>query len=144
MNQQTTYLGQRSSCSKLIIPTHRHTDSRPIALPGPLKWPVTSKEQSYGVDFERSGTVVVELSRAVVSLRVVNKKESSDHRRTARVQHEETDSCQSFDDACVQLTSISPRKVSRLRAKTEIIHQGRPPVSSLIRGSRPRFSVHAA
>jgi len=31
-------VGERSSNSKVIIWTHRHTHTQAIALPGPLKW----------------------------------------------------------------------------------------------------------
>jgi len=75
-----------------------------------------SKEESNCVDFERSGTVVVELSRDFVSWRVVIEKESHSYRRIAWVQHEESDSGQCCQDACkhrptTSVTSIELRKV---------------------------------
>jgi len=40
MSQLVRYVGQRSFGSKVIIWNHRYayTHTRPIALPGPLKW----------------------------------------------------------------------------------------------------------
>lgn len=40
LNQQAKYVGHRSSSSKYIVRICRHTQTRPIALPEPLKWSV--------------------------------------------------------------------------------------------------------
>jgi len=42
MNPQAKYHGQKPSGSKINVRTHPETDrhTRPIALPGPLKWSV--------------------------------------------------------------------------------------------------------
>jgi len=42
LNQQAKYVGHRSSSSKYIVRICRHTQTRPIALPEPLKWSATN------------------------------------------------------------------------------------------------------
>jgi len=41
VNQHAKCLRQRSSLSKVIVKSRRHTHTRPSTLPGPLKWLVT-------------------------------------------------------------------------------------------------------
>ena len=45
MNQNIKYLGQRSFYSKVIVLTRRRSQTRPIALPGPLNWSVNMQTQ---------------------------------------------------------------------------------------------------